>query len=82
MLSKLRHVHLVSLIGYCNDGEEQILVYQYITKGTLADHIYNANTHGRENPPLPWELRRKVSQLELRVAYVIFTHGIGSYTGI
>ncbi|KAG6408145.1 hypothetical protein SASPL_131148 [Salvia splendens] len=61
MLSKLRHVHLVLLIGYCNDGEERILVYKYITKGTLADHIYKANTHGRANPPLPWELRLKVS---------------------
>ncbi|XP_057769784.1 receptor-like protein kinase FERONIA [Salvia miltiorrhiza] len=61
MLSKLRHVHLVSLIGYCNDGEERILVYPYITKGTLADHLYKAKRHGRANPPLPWELRLKVS---------------------
>ncbi|KAL1538821.1 receptor-like protein kinase FERONIA [Salvia divinorum] len=47
MLSKLRHVHLVSLIGYCNDGQERILVYQYISQGTLADHLYKANRVGR-----------------------------------
>lgn len=61
MLSKVRHQHLVSLVGYCNDGEERILVYQYMTKGTLGDHLYKANRHGMGNPHLPWELRLKVS---------------------
>ncbi|XP_047963122.1 receptor-like protein kinase FERONIA [Salvia hispanica] len=61
MLSKLRHVNLVSLIGYCNDGQERILVYQYISQGTLADQLYKANGIGRSNLPLSWELRLKVS---------------------
>ncbi|KAK4393202.1 Receptor-like protein kinase FERONIA [Sesamum angolense] len=61
MLSKLRHQHLVSLIGYCNDGQERLLVYQYMPRGTLGDHLYKINRHGKSNPPLPWELRLKVS---------------------
>ncbi|EYU44215.1 hypothetical protein MIMGU_mgv1a000477mg [Erythranthe guttata] len=61
MLSKIRHKHLVSLIGYCNDGQERVLVYHYMAQGTLSDHIYKTYRHGKSNPPLSWELRLKAS---------------------
>ncbi|KAL8471793.1 hypothetical protein ACS0TY_029138 [Phlomoides rotata] len=60
MLTKVRHVHLVSLIGSCNDGQERVLIYQYMTRGTLSDHLYKMSRHGKSNPPLPWELRPAV----------------------
>ncbi|PWA59762.1 concanavalin A-like lectin/glucanase domain, Serine/threonine-protein kinase Rad53 [Artemisia annua] len=53
MLSKLRHCHLVSLIGYCNDGQEMILVYEYMPNGTLADRL-----HKYQN--LTWVRRLKI----------------------
>ncbi|KAF5789047.1 putative protein kinase RLK-Pelle-LRR-I-1 family [Helianthus annuus] len=54
MLSKLRHCHLVSLIGYCNDLGEMILVYEYMPRGTLADHLHKLGT------PLSWFQRLKI----------------------
>ncbi|KZV45457.1 receptor-like protein kinase FERONIA-like [Dorcoceras hygrometricum] len=59
LLSKIRHHNLVSLVGYCNDGEERILVYQYMNQGTLADHLYKKKRHANSNP-IPWETRLNI----------------------
>uniref|UniRef100_A0A2N9HIS7 Protein kinase domain-containing protein n=1 Tax=Fagus sylvatica TaxID=28930 RepID=A0A2N9HIS7_FAGSY len=41
VLTKVRHRHLVALLGYCLDGNERLLVYEYMPQGTLSQHLFN-----------------------------------------
>lgn len=57
VLSKVRHRHLVSLIGYCHEKNEMILVYEFMPGGTLRDHICSRATA----TPLSWKKRLEIA---------------------
>ncbi|KAK9069526.1 hypothetical protein SSX86_011430 [Deinandra increscens subsp. villosa] len=58
MLSVLRHPNLVELIGYCADGDQRILVYEYMEMGSVKNHLHEVPP-GRE--PLNWITRMKIA---------------------
>ncbi|CAN1237703.1 Serine/threonine-protein kinase PBL27 [Linum grandiflorum] len=58
MLSLLHHPNLVNLIGYCADGDQRLLVYEYMPLGSLEDHLHDLPLDKR---PLDWNTRMKIA---------------------
>ncbi|KAH9784901.1 putative serine/threonine-protein kinase PBL26 [Citrus sinensis] len=58
MLSLLHHDNLVNLIGYCADGEQRLLVYEYMPLRSLEDHLLDI---GPEQKPIDWFTRMKIA---------------------
>ncbi|URE41841.1 serine threonine-protein kinase [Musa troglodytarum] len=58
MLTVLRHPNLVSLIGYCAEGDERLLVYEFMPKGSLEDHLFDLSPR---KPPLEWNTRIRIA---------------------
>ncbi|XP_057965901.1 probable LRR receptor-like serine/threonine-protein kinase At5g48740 isoform X2 [Malania oleifera] len=58
LLSQIRHPNLVSLEGFCCESKQQILVYEYLSGGSLADNLYGTN--GRK-VTLSWVRRLKIA---------------------
>ncbi|KAG0480966.1 hypothetical protein HPP92_011824 [Vanilla planifolia] len=58
MLSLLHHPNLVNLIGYCADGDQRLLVYEFMPLGSLEDHLHERPPH-RE--ALDWNTRMKIA---------------------
>ncbi|KAL0461026.1 UNVERIFIED_CONTAM: putative serine/threonine-protein kinase PBL26 [Sesamum latifolium] len=58
MLSLLQHHNLVNLIGYCADGEQRLLVYEFMPLGSLEDHLFELPS---DQPSLAWCHRMKIA---------------------
>ncbi|RID78067.1 hypothetical protein BRARA_A00922 [Brassica rapa] len=55
-VGKLRFNRLVNLIGCCAEGNERLLVAEYMPNDTLSKHLFHW-----EKQPLPWEMRLRVA---------------------
>ncbi|KAG6724899.1 hypothetical protein I3842_02G005800 [Carya illinoinensis] len=65
ILSRIRHRHLVSLYGYCEEKSEMILVYKFMENGSLRDQIYRSNDNSDSEGPskrskLSWKQRLEI----------------------
>ncbi|XXG42028.1 hypothetical protein AAC387_Pa01g2381 [Persea americana] len=66
LLSRVHHKNLVSLIGFCFEQEEQMLIYEYVPNGTLRDSLF-----GRSGVHLNWKRRLRVALSSARgLAYL------------
>ncbi|KAG6755695.1 hypothetical protein POTOM_041528 [Populus tomentosa] len=57
-LSLVQHSNLVKLIGYCADGDQRLLVYEFMASGSLENHLLDLRP-GKE--PLDWTTRMKIA---------------------
>ncbi|KAK4353459.1 hypothetical protein RND71_028977 [Anisodus tanguticus] len=57
-LTLLNHPNLVNLIGYCADGDQRILVFEYMPMGCLEDHLLDLK---EDKEPLDWLSRMKIA---------------------
>ncbi|KAI6669102.1 hypothetical protein NL676_003987 [Syzygium grande] len=58
MLSLLHHPNLVNLIGYCADGDQRLLVYEYMPLGSLEDHLHDLPPDRKQ---LDWNTRMRIA---------------------
>ncbi|KAJ0239109.1 Malectin-like domain-containing protein [Hirschfeldia incana] len=56
LLMRVHHTNLTSLVGYCNEGNKMVLVYEYMANGNLGDYL-----SGKMSFILSWEERLKIS---------------------
>ncbi|XP_031095899.1 PTI1-like tyrosine-protein kinase 1 isoform X2 [Ipomoea triloba] len=63
LVSRMKHVNLIELLGYCVEGNQRVLVYEFATKGSLHDIL-----HGRKGvqgsqpgPTLDWMQRVRIA---------------------
>ncbi|KAJ0969091.1 hypothetical protein J5N97_021968 [Dioscorea zingiberensis] len=55
-LGRLSHPNLVKLLGYCWEDKELLLVYEFMVKGSLENHLFRRNS-----APLSWSIRLKIA---------------------
>lgn len=59
VLSEVRHRNLVSLLGYSVEGNEKLLVYEYMPQGALSRHLFHWKSSNLE--PLSWTRRLNIA---------------------
>ncbi|KAJ7964522.1 Protein kinase [Quillaja saponaria] len=54
----LYHPNLVKLIGYCLEDDQRLLVYEFMPKGSLDNHLFRRASYFQ---PLSWKHRMKIA---------------------
>ncbi|KAL1540894.1 putative receptor-like protein kinase [Salvia divinorum] len=78
LLSKIRHQHLVSLIGYCDERDEMILVYEFMEKGTLREHLYGEEVDNASACRFSWDERLRICSDAAKGLHYLHTGSSGT----
>ncbi|XP_059667826.1 receptor-like cytoplasmic kinase 176 [Cornus florida] len=57
-LGQLHHPNLVKLIGYCLEDDHRLLIYEFMPKGSMENHLFRRGSYFQ---PLSWSTRMKVA---------------------
>jgi serine/threonine protein kinase len=55
-LGRIRHRYIVKLLAFCSNRDTNLLVYEYMTKGSLGEVL-----HGKRGGYLEWDVRVKIA---------------------
>lgn len=55
-LGQIQHPNLVRLIGFCIEHDQRLLVYEFMQRGSLENHLFRRGAF-----PLPWNVRMKIA---------------------
>ncbi|KAF5446719.1 hypothetical protein F2P56_032322 [Juglans regia] len=62
LLSRLHHKHLVGLVGFCEEKNERLLVYEHMSNGSLRDHLHDEkNVENTSSILNSWKMRIKIA---------------------
>ncbi|XP_054792359.1 lysM domain receptor-like kinase 3 [Prosopis cineraria] len=59
VLCRIHHINIVELLGYASGEDNLYLVYEYVSKGSLSDHLHDPFLKGHE--PLSWTARAQIA---------------------
>eukprot|EP01018_Ginkgo_biloba_P001674 Gb_30966 [translate_table: standard] len=72
LLSEIRHENLVPLLGFCSEKDQQILVYPFMSNGSLQDRLYG---EAAKRKPLDWQTRLSIALGAARGLHFLHTGG-------
>lgn len=56
-IGQTSHVNIVSLLGFCLEGSQRALIYEYMSNGSLQKHIYSESS----KLAIGWEMFLKIA---------------------